>query len=185
MGTSALIRVYDEDDKLLLSLQAQSDGFPDNLALKLFKRLGHLKIVNGLQDDTQVANGMGCFAAQLVAALKERAGGYYVVPMSFNEVETAASYDYVYDFRQNQRGHAARSSDRRHLVLAISSNGVALYRGPFADFSLKALFDPHAEENRKFRLKCAEQRAQELGAEMAALQKELAEVHSLCKELGS
>lgn len=137
MGTRSLTRVYDESDKLVLFLYRQMDGYPSGHGADLHKALGKIKLVNGLgQQETNIANGMGCFAAQLVAALKNEPGGFYLQAPT----EKFGWAEYVYDFRPNLPGHPGWSNDQkdeRHLMLKVSTNygdPKVLYDGSFADF---------------------------------------------------
>ena len=55
------------------------DGYPEGHPLDLAKFLKEFKIVSGLGIDTyQMANGLGCLAAQYVAAFKMKAGDIYI-----------------------------------------------------------------------------------------------------------
>ena len=78
MGTRALVRVIDRNEEILC-LYRQFDGYPDGLGQELADFATPLTIGNGIPvDATDFANGMGCFAAQLVAHLKDKAGNVYV-----------------------------------------------------------------------------------------------------------
>jgi len=59
-------------------MYAQYDGYPSGHGAELKDKLGRLTLVNGLTGSSDVANGMGCFAAQLVAAFKDKPGGFYL-----------------------------------------------------------------------------------------------------------
>ena len=67
MGTSGGINVYDEDDQLLVSIQAHSDG--NMLAFFVADFIAGKKIVRGISNEFDF-NGMGDLAARLIAALK-------------------------------------------------------------------------------------------------------------------
>jgi hypothetical protein len=78
MGTRARVNVF-EGNQLLLSIYKQYDGYPSGLGHELAVFCERKQIVNGLSGDTtNVANGMGCFAAQLVKHLKDKAGDIYI-----------------------------------------------------------------------------------------------------------
>lgn len=73
MGTRCLTVVKDggKDDKDIICLYRQFDGYPDGHGVALHRLFGDFVIVNGLGGQSpNVANGMGCLAAQLVAKLK-------------------------------------------------------------------------------------------------------------------
>ena len=55
------------------------DGYPSGHPVDLAKFLNGFSVVNGLGQDThKVANGLGCLAAQYVAAFKEGPGDIYI-----------------------------------------------------------------------------------------------------------
>ena len=85
MGTRSLTYVYGdelkEDPKPLINLYRQYDGYVEGHGAELADFLNGMYVVNGLgvQDqDKKIANGMGCFAAQLVAHFKDGAGQFYL-----------------------------------------------------------------------------------------------------------
>jgi hypothetical protein len=87
MGTRALIRVFDEGGKAeILCLYRQMDGYPHGphgLGCQLRAIVDGKIITNGIRDyaDKASANGMGCLAALIVAALKgDQVGSVYVYP---------------------------------------------------------------------------------------------------------
>lgn len=90
MGTRGRINVYgdawgaqgDEHADVLVSIYQQMDGYPSGLGLALANFCGKYVIVNGFGANTpkHAANGMGCFAAQLIRHLKKGIGGIYMVP---------------------------------------------------------------------------------------------------------
>lgn len=79
MGTRARVNVFDRD-KLIVSIYRQNDGYPDGLGLELSQFAGKMQIINGIggQRMGEAANGMGCFAAQLIAHLKDHIGNVYI-----------------------------------------------------------------------------------------------------------
>ena len=80
MGTRSLTFVYNEDNKKIINLYRQLDGYPSCHGLKLAKFLDGLTLVDGLSSNQteRVANGMECLAAQLVACFKTRPGNFYL-----------------------------------------------------------------------------------------------------------
>jgi len=56
------------------------DGYPSGHPVELAEFLKEFKIVNGLPfgDDSKMANGLGCLAAQYIARFKMSAGDIYV-----------------------------------------------------------------------------------------------------------
>ena len=78
MGTRSNTLVM-EDDKVLVNIYRQFDGYPEGHGVELAK-LCDVKIVNGISGDRKEkqANGMGCLAAQIIAGLKDGVGGVYI-----------------------------------------------------------------------------------------------------------
>lgn len=134
MGTRALTRVFD-DGRPIIHLYRQMDGYPEGHGHELRAAVGHLRLVNGLQDsDPHVANGMGCFAAQLVAALKTEPGGFYL--FSPNRDEDLRQYDYVYDLYDNNSV----------VTLKVTTDYRVLYYGPLNEFSVDKIDDKEEDE---------------------------------------
>lgn len=103
MGTTALLRVYDEDEQVILALERNADGYDFGSDIHSF--IKQIKLVNGLGRKDNVANGMGCLAAQLVSHFKviypgesTSAGLYYIAAPSVDP----ANYDYAYDLRKGK-----------------------------------------------------------------------------------
>jgi len=74
MGTRALVDVLDRDNRVLVRIYSQYDGYPDELGIEIAKPLANSRIVNGFrvgQDNPEVFNGMEDLAAWLVMYLKQ------------------------------------------------------------------------------------------------------------------
>ena len=73
MGTRARVNVFN-GNQILVSIYRQMDGYPDSLGKELADFAGRFTIVNGIgvddRENKNKANGMDCFAAQLIAELK-------------------------------------------------------------------------------------------------------------------
>src|ERR1700678_2046311 len=78
MGTRSMTIVIDGNSEIC-RIYRQFDGYPEGHGLDLAK-LCNVKMVNGIGADKNVANGMGCLAAQIIAGLKEGAGNIYLEP---------------------------------------------------------------------------------------------------------
>lgn len=91
MGTRCLTVVMD-GNKEILCMYRQYDGYISGHGAELKKFAHGFKIVNGFGSDTpkKSANGMGCFAAQLVAHFKgkkeNQIGGFYIEAPETREV---------------------------------------------------------------------------------------------------
>ena len=90
MATRSLVRFArreegvsfsEHPEKIEVQIYKHYDGYPQGHPLELAKYLKDFKIVNGLgAHDIRVANGLGCLAAQYVAAFKMEAGDLYIEP---------------------------------------------------------------------------------------------------------
>ena len=88
MSTRSLVRFATREEGVSFSEHPERvevqvykhyDGYPEGHPLDLAKFLKEFKIVSGLGIDTyQIANGLGCLAAQYVAAFKMKAGDIYI-----------------------------------------------------------------------------------------------------------
>jgi len=100
MGTRSLTRIFETyQDKgkkytqKLLTLYRQYDGYPSGMGTDLANFLTSGEVVNGISSqEKRVFNGAGCLAAQLVAELKQGAGGLYVYPI--NAKDCGEEYEY-------------------------------------------------------------------------------------------
>ena len=80
MGTRSITVVKDEQGNKIIEMYRQMDGYPTGMGQDLLDFVSQFTVVNGisLAEDRKIANGMACFAAQLVAYFKDGAGGYYL-----------------------------------------------------------------------------------------------------------
>lgn len=98
MGTRSLTHVFSEksDAKPLLTIYCQCDGYPiGGLGEKLAKFCGRFTLVNGFsagQKEMTHANGIECFAAQLVKFLKHGIGNVYIYPAGSRDCDEEYTY---------------------------------------------------------------------------------------------
>ena len=87
MSTRSLIRFAEREEgvsfsehpeRIEVQVYKHYDGYPEGHPVDLAKFLIGFNMVNGLQDRYKEANGLGCLAAQYVAAFKEQAGDVYI-----------------------------------------------------------------------------------------------------------
>ena len=82
MGTRSTVKFYDEQDQPVLSVYQQYDGYISGVGHELAEFLKGKNVVNGFNStqtmETGYANGIGCLAAQYVAAHKTKIGGFYL-----------------------------------------------------------------------------------------------------------
>ena len=142
MGTRSLTFVYDsykdEDGKMvhrpIINLYRQYDGYPSGHGAEIAEFLAPLKLVNGIGSDaTNLANGMGCLAAQLVAHFKDGAGQFYLYPTDCVD----CGQDYEYHIYQNENDElCVRITDRgcNLFGLTMSDTNESLFDGPVVSF---------------------------------------------------
>lgn len=133
MGTSGIINIYDgedgEDPVLLCSIYRQSDGDLDGVGVELVEFASGMKInrgISGCEELRKEANGMGCFAAQLIAHLKHRVGGLYI------DIPCEEEGDYTYYFYPPEN-----IGDEPILVCRAMYTKSELFRGPVSEFDLE------------------------------------------------
>ncbi len=101
MSTNALIKVYDDYNNEIVLIYCHSDGYPESLGKILLNFSRSKKIVNGIKNynDNSIANGMECFAAQLVCHLKTGPGHIYLYP----QIRKDSLEDYIYSLHFNKK----------------------------------------------------------------------------------
>lgn len=101
MGTRSLTIVrngFEDKAPRIVTIYSQNDGYPEGVGKELCDFLSKIKIVNGMRGfEANIANGVGCLAAQLVAHLKTEPGGIYLE--SGNDDDKPRQYDeeYIYE----------------------------------------------------------------------------------------
>ena len=123
MGTRSLTFVY-EGKTPVVCMYRQFDGYPSGHGRELADFLFDGKLVNGISFGAKgkIFNGMGCLAAQMVAAFKEDAGGIY---LHSTEKDQDAWQDYEYHvFEDNVIVYAGYSKDNN-----------ILFNGPWTAFA--------------------------------------------------
>lgn len=119
MGTRSLTFVYDTDGEAIINLYRQYDGYPAGHGRELADFISPFTIVNGIGRETaNIANGMGCLAAQLVAHFKDGVGQFYLHPVS----ATDCGQDYEYHVYENR-------------VVVKNYNGKEIFKGDWESFS--------------------------------------------------
>jgi len=108
MGTRSLTRVFNtyKDEKKnkqvkeqLVNMYRQYDGYPEGHGTELADFLKGGRVVNGIGGkDTNVFNGAGCLAAQMVAHFKDGAGGIYIEPITAKNCGQEYEYEVIVDF---------------------------------------------------------------------------------------
>lgn len=118
-------------------MYSQFDGYPAGHGKDLKERFGNYEIVNGLgRDSSQVANGMGCLAAQVVAYFKDGPGGIYVYAAGTRD----AGAEYIYTLYCAAQTGPLRLKVQVGSVTFFGLPGSkqtsmnTIYDGPMADF---------------------------------------------------
>jgi hypothetical protein len=95
MGTRSLTHVKSATGKTLLTIYRQYDGYPSGMGADIAEFIKAGTLVNGLglDDDKLYFNGMECFAAALVAALKEGPGNIYIYPLNSRDCWEEYTYE--------------------------------------------------------------------------------------------
>ena len=80
MGTRSITVVKNENGDKIIEMYRQFDGYPSGMGQELIDFITPFAVVDGLGIDNPqtIANGMPCFAAQLVEHFKDGAGGTYL-----------------------------------------------------------------------------------------------------------
>jgi len=123
MGTRSLTYVY--DNKIpVVCMYRQFDGYPSGHGQELADFLFGGKLVNGIPfgSKEKLFNGMGCLAAQMVAAFKEEAGGFYLISTDKNH-DSDQEYEY-HIFEDNVIVYSGYSKENN-----------ILFNGPWTDFA--------------------------------------------------
>lgn len=136
MGTRALTFVYDSNDKPIVNLYRQYDGYPTGHGAELAEFLSQFAaITNGIAvgDTRRTANGMGCLAAQLVAHFKDSVGGFYIYSVD----STECGQDYEYHVYQKDQELCVAVTDRgcNFFGLTQSERRESIFDGPVANFA--------------------------------------------------
>lgn len=115
------------DGEPLTCIYRQYDGYLSGHGAALSNGFGDFTIVNGYSgdDDKRTANGMGCLAAQMLAAFKSGVGGVYVYPSDAPDEE----YTYTIYADGSDNGGIATGS----LHVKVMCGDAELYHGPLSD----------------------------------------------------
>lgn len=101
MSTHSTIAFYDENDKHLVTVYQQWDGYVEGVGHDLARFLRDIKIVNGIDSKTdklyEYANGVDCMVAQFIAKHKTNVGNLYI---TFEDA--VEEYHYIVKHIDNQ-----------------------------------------------------------------------------------
>ena len=86
MSTRSLTRVFDARGREVVCMYVHCDGYPSGVGADLAEFLIPMRVVNGISGSTEnLANGMGCLAAQLVDHFKDEVGNVYLYAPGIND----------------------------------------------------------------------------------------------------
>jgi hypothetical protein len=114
MGTRHLT-VFKEstvDSPDIVVMYGQWDGHLESHGMALKEHFGNHVIVCGISgDETNIANGMSCLAAQVVAKFKDKVGSFYLHPAGTRDrgeefvytLYVAKEHDNSFDYREPLR----------------------------------------------------------------------------------
>lgn len=141
MGTRS-ITIVKENNKKLVVMYRQLDGYPSGHGQDLADFLRGLEIVNGIPlagSDAPIANGMGCLSAMLVLHFKDGPGGIYLRPVSEASVK---DQDYTYTLSEpDPNGPDYYTGPADNLLLTVHCWKKRIFKGTVAEFR-QALSDP-------------------------------------------
>lgn len=88
MGTRSIIK-FIKNDKPVCAVYQQFDGYLSAVGAELAEFLASGRMVNGIPvgSGDRMFNGIGCLAAQYIAAVKKEAGGLYLYPVDCGDEE--------------------------------------------------------------------------------------------------
>lgn len=110
---------------VLTCIYRQYDGYLSAHGADLRNGFGDFEIVNRLSGGSvRVANGMGCLAAQVIAALKSKPGGIYIYETS------ADTEEYTYTVYAD--GHDHQGIATGNLCVMVNCYGRIIYDGPLS-----------------------------------------------------
>ena len=125
MGTGALTIITGRDGEYL-RMYRQSDGYPSWHGRELFEAFGDFTLSHGLTGRKNTANGMGCFAAQVVAKFKDGEGGIYLLPCGTRAYDIEYHYHIKYSPDDELYIQLSYPTDEEHENI--------LYWGRLAEF---------------------------------------------------
>lgn len=100
MGTRSLTHFKDENNKTIVTIYRQFDGYPSGMGLDIAEFLDKITVVNGFgmkEEAGTHANGMGCLAAQFIKYIKDGIGNVYLYPPDIKDCWEEYTYRVKWD----------------------------------------------------------------------------------------
>jgi hypothetical protein len=130
MGTIALT-VFEERGQEICVLYRQMDGYPTGHGAELLEIMKGMEVVDGIpvmaHRSPRIANGMGCLAAQVIAALKTDVGSFYIEAPGTRGI----GEEYIYTISTGKDGI---ESIYLKVEKAYGDTLKEIYNGPINDF---------------------------------------------------
>jgi hypothetical protein len=134
MGTRSLTIVRDEQGNEIVNMYRQFDGYPNGHGSELLERFASTRLTRGFSpddtDNTAVANGMECLAAQVVGHFKPQMtpGGIYLYPAGLRD----CGEEYIYEL------YSSKDPSTLNLKVTSTFGDIVLYDGTLSEFDPKA-----------------------------------------------
>jgi hypothetical protein len=132
MGTRSLTHIKDSNNKTILTMYRQYDGYCSAHGLELAEFLNPIQLVNGFGRDTdtlKIANGSGCLAAQLVAHFKHDVGGFYLYPP--NSKNCGEEYTYTIKVGDIE----TYNTDKQYVITVKDLENKRIFKGNLEQFT--------------------------------------------------
>jgi len=129
MGTRSTVMFVERRGKEeipLVNIYQQFDGYIDGVGKDLARWLNNLYIVNGISfnEVREIANGVGCLAAQYIARVKDGAGGLYITSMDDRQ---EYNYKVIIDSYYGLDGVPA--NDITEIIVALYDDPKPVFKG--------------------------------------------------------
>lgn len=140
MGTRHLTVINDIDNREIVVLYGQWDGYLSGHGKELKEFLDGFYIVNGynLEDQKEgvkAANGMGCLAGQIVAHFKKKLGSFHLEPAGTRNI----GEEYIYTIYTNAKKENYYSLNQGkfdvYIRVTTKHGNKTLYDGPVSKFN--------------------------------------------------
>jgi len=94
MGTRSITVIRDDENRKIVEIYQQLDGYPSSMGERIKKFIKSGKIVNGISvgEKNTVFNGIECFAAQFIVEFKKEPGGLYLFPPTEDHTDKTEFY---------------------------------------------------------------------------------------------
>lgn len=154
MGTRSLTFFYHyQKEQPFCCFYRQFDGYPTGHGQELANLIAPMRLVNGFQMDMkagEVANGMGCLAAQVITALKSEIGlgGIYMTDTDLDQ-DSGQEYEYhVHAWQDDSENWANKTPFHTRVVVKdVYADKRVIFDGTFEQFREWAQNPPQTEDH--------------------------------------